>query len=87
MHSFMIDTNVFCHMEQYRSMSSEASASQSVSEIALLKSACISKQFIYVGWAGVDDGAYTDSKVNTPMIRVRKRMDGGTIKYLGWRRG
>jgi len=25
--------------------------------------------------------------VNTPMIRVTKRRDGGTIKYLGWRRG
>ena len=83
---------VFCHMEQYWSMSSEASASQSVSEIISEAfsslHAYISKQFVYVGWAGVDDEAYTaDSKVNTPMIRVRKRRDGGTIKYLGWRRG
>jgi len=32
-------------------------------------------------------GLTADSKVNTPMIRVTKRRDGGTIKYLGWRRG
>jgi len=32
-------------------------------------------------------GPTADSKVITPMIRVRKRRDGGTIKYLGWRRG
>ena len=65
-------------VEQYKSMSSEASASQSVSEIISEAfsslHAYISKQFVYVGWGGVDDEAYTaDSKVNTPMIRVRKR--------------
>jgi len=32
-------------------------------------------------------GLTADSKVNTPMIRVTKRRDGGTIKYLRWRRG
>jgi len=88
----MIDINVFCHKEQYWSMSSEASASQSVSEFiseAFSKSACIYLQTVHLCWLGysVDDGATADSKVITPMIRVRKRRDGGTIKYLGWRRG
>ena len=51
----MMDRNVFCHMEQYWSMSSEASASQSVSEIisqAFSKSACMYLQTVHLCWLG-----------------------------------
>jgi len=35
--------------------------------------ACISKQFVYVGWAGVDMmGPTADCKVNTSMIRLER---------------
>jgi len=60
MHLFIIDRNVFCQMEHYWWRLVHPSQSQrSFQKLFQSLHACISKQFIYVGWADVDDGAYS----------------------------